>query len=460
MSQVIFSTMRIFLFFAMFCAAAGTLFFLLSAPPRALEIPEMQNEAQLPLSAVSGTVSNTIPASVPSSTHITSSSAEKIGKDIAYQAPLPNPPTIVKGIYATGWSAGSTKKMKSLIDLIDRTELNSIVIDIKDYSGFVSYRTGIPEVAAAGAEKEIRIAAPNALLKQLHEKGIYVIGRVSVFQDPILARAHPEWALKDQMTGEPWEDRKGLAWMDPAEKSVWAYNVAIARDAFARGFDEINFDYVRFASDGDLSRITYPTWDGIAPKHVIVRTFFEYVRAELKGQKISADLFGLATVNPDDLGIGQVIEDGYANFDFVSPMIYPSHYASGFLGYKNPASVPYEVIQYSLEIALTRIRGEPILPQATSSATTTLQSASGTLAVATSSTKAFYSKLRPWLQDFNLGATYTAEMVRKQIDATEHVLSGERGEDFFAGWLLWNPSNVYTVGALRQESSTSSSTTP
>jgi len=209
---------------------------------------------------------------------------------------------------------------------------------------------------------------------------------------------------------------------------------------------------VRFASDGALAHIRFPAWDGVTPKHEIIKKFFTYVRGELPGARISADLFGLATVNPDDLGIGQVIEDGYQNFDFISPMVYPSHYAGGFLGYKNPASFPYEIIQYSIQTALSRLQGEwPRL--VTPVANTSTPQASGTVVNATTSPSSpvYHAGLRPWLQDFNLGATYNAEMVRKEIQATEEVLSTAHSSSSFAGWLLWNASNVYTEAALRKE---------
>ncbi|MBI2033761.1 MAG: hypothetical protein HYT13_01545 [Candidatus Liptonbacteria bacterium] len=350
--------------------------------------------------------------------------------DITNQPPLQDPPRVVKGIYATSWSAGSENKIKYLLDLIDKTELNAIVIDIKDYSGYVAYRTGIPEVRAAGAEDQIRIAKPNALLKRLHDKNIYVIGRISVFQDPILAKAHPEWALVSSSTGKLWEDRKGLLWMDPAAEPVWDYNLKIARDALTRGFDEINFDYIRFASDGDLKNIKYPVWDEKSLKSTVIKNFFSYLRKNLPQAKISADLFGLATVNQEGLGIGQIIEDAYEYFDYVSPMVYPSHYAPGFNNYKNPAEHPYEVIRYSLDEALRRLEN---------------YSSSTNLEVG------LKSKLRPWLQDFNLGATYGPEMVRREIQAVEDSLNSASSSNAFAGWLLWDPANVYTAAALQNQ---------
>ncbi|MDO8515926.1 MAG: putative glycoside hydrolase, partial [bacterium] len=251
------------------------------------------------------------------------------GHDLPPQAQLQNPPIVVKGIYVSGWTAGSDTRMTSLINLVKRTELNAMVIDIKDYSGFLSYAADIPLAHAIGAERELRIARPNALIKRLHDNGIYVIARVTVFQDPILSKVHPEWALQKNVSGTiPWTDNKGLGWMDPAGKPTWDYAVAVSKDALARGFDEVNFDYIRFASDGDLGGIKYPFWDKKTSRHKVIAQFFNYLRARLGDARISADLFGLATINRDDLGIGQVIEDAYAAFDDVAPMTYPSHYAS------------------------------------------------------------------------------------------------------------------------------------
>ncbi len=373
--------------------------------------------------------------------------------DLPKQVPLPNPPEVVKGVYLTGWSAGYTPRVNSLIALAKRTEINAMVIDIKDFSGHVSYKTGIPEVVATGAESEIRILQPNALLKKLHDAGIYVIARETVFQDPLLAKAHPEWALKNSSTSKIWTDRKGLAWMDPAAKPVWEYNISIAKDAIARGFDEVQFDYVRFASDGDLGQISYPFWDQKTARHKVIARFFKYLRDNLPSAKISADLFGLSTVDTwDDLGIGQVIEDAYKNFDYVSPMVYPSHFAPGTLGYKNPAKAPYEVINYSMERALARLKNYElgIMNKASSTATSTNE----ILTQGGPNSPAVHrSKLRPWLQDFNLGAVYDAAMVKKEMQATYDVFLNGTSSDpaKFGGWLLWDPANTYTEAALEKK---------
>ncbi len=371
--------------------------------------------------------------------------------DSPNQSQLPNPPEIVKAIYLTGWSAGSNNKITSIINLIEARGLNAVVIDIKDYSGYVSYAMDVPEVKASGAEREIRIAKPNELIKRLHGKNIYVIARVTVFQDPILAKAHPEWALQEKNTGKIWLDNHKRAWMDADGQPTWDYVVSIAKDALSRGFDEVNFDYIRFASDGNLGNISFPFWDEKTPKHIIIKNFFAYLRKQLPDTKLSADLFGDTIENWGDLGIGQVIEDAYQYFDYVSPMVYPSHYAAGTLGYKNPADHPYEVIKYSMDKALERLLGK--LPVATSVA----KNSSGTIqnvstSVQVSPTLKFRAKLRPWLQAFDLGAVYTPAMIQKEIQATEDAFFKNVSSSIsqlplangnFGGWLLWDPANNY-----------------
>lgn len=381
-----------------------------------------------PIGVISGQPEAPLPTSSP-----VRSEFKKNGGDIENQAPLSNPPAVIKAIYATGWSAGSSKKMTALTKLIDDTELNAIVIDIKDYSGYVSYYIDNPLIKGSGALNEPRILKPNALIQKLHEKQIYVIGRISVFQDSILAKAHPEWAVHSSSTGEVWRDRKSLAWMDPASQEVWDYNLAVAKDALARGFDEVNFDYMRFPSDGDLSDLVYPTWSGKTSRSSVIGNFFKYVRENLGEAKLSADLFGLVTLASDDLGIGQVLERALPYFDYIAPMVYPSHYASGVFGYKNPAEHPYEVIKNSMEGAMLKIKNYEFgLPSASSTIT------SGTLPAL--KIREARAKLRPWLQDFDLGADYDAEKIRAEIRASD--------ESGGVGWMLWDPKNIYTREAL------------
>ncbi len=391
--------------------------------------------------------------------------------EVPNQKPLANPPSVVKAVYATSWSAGSVPKMNYLINLIKKTEVNAIVIDIKDYSGAVSYNMEVPEVIKYGA-REARIAKINELIKRLHDEGIYVIGRVTVFQDPILAKARPNLAIKNTATGGVWKDHKGIAWIDPGNMEAWDYIISIAKNAADHGFDEINFDYVRFPSDGDLKIMKFSSFDlKTTLKSQVIRSFFQYLRKETAGIKISADLFGLVTVNPDDLGIGQVIEYAYENFDFVAPMIYPSHYASGFMNFKNPADHPYEVIERSMKSAYQRLLAFNVkqLTIDNKHLTANINQTGNSEGSKVVGQRLNVAKLRPWLQDFNLGATYDAAKVKAQIDATTEAFCKATQAtpdtnvtipqlcdetqlgDVYGGWMLWDPRNNYTVSALAVE---------
>ena len=345
---------------------------------------------------------------------------------------------VVKAVYVTSWSASRKDYIDYLINLAKNTEINSVVLDIKDWSGIIGYDTAVSEAEHYGAES-IRIKNIEAFIQKLHDENIYVIGRIAVFQDPVLAKARPNLAVQSraEMSLSPvhflsslvssfsslalWLDRLGLEWIDPASQENWDYNIAIAKDAISRGFDEINFDYVRFPSDGDLKDMVFPIWDGKTPKHLVIKDFFKYLRNQLPDAKLSVDLFGLSSSSLDDLGVGQVIEDAFPYFDYISPMIYPSHYATGFLGFENPAEHPYEVVNYSMKRASQRLS---VFKESNESNV----------------------QIRPWLQDFDLGATYDAEMVRSEIQEV-YDASGEN----FNGFMLWSPSNYYTETALKPD---------
>jgi len=179
--------------------------------------------------------------------------------ELTPQGQLANPPEIIRAVYLTSWSGGSKSRIDYVIDLAETTDMNAVVIDIKDFSGQIAYDINVPEVELYGAEN-IKIWNIESLLERLHEQGIYVIARVTVFQDPLLAQARPDLAVHSNTKLEEaelsedtlWTDYKGLGWIDPTNEEAWNYTVSIARDAASRGFDEINFDYVRFPSDGDL----------------------------------------------------------------------------------------------------------------------------------------------------------------------------------------------------------------
>jgi len=302
--------------------------------------------------------------------------------------------------------------------LTNKSELNAVVIDIKDFSGYIAYDSDVPEAEEYQTER-IDIKDIDSLLKKLHENNIYAIARMTVFQDPALVRARPTRAVQNRYTKRPWADRNGLSWIDPACQECWSYYAAIAKDALSRGFDEINMDYIRFPSDGDMSALVFPFWDGKKTRPEILNEFYKYMRKELGDAKMSADLFGFVTTRTEDFGVGQVMEDAFEYFDFISPMVYPSHYPPTFLGFPNPAEHPYEVIYHTMKSAGERLN-------------------------------AFYEKtgnmrpnLRPWIQDFKLGADYTQAMVEAEIKATQDSL----GENY-KGYMLWNARNVYHEGVF------------
>jgi len=348
----------------------------------------------------------------------------QIVKQESLPKPLANPPAIIRGVYVTSWSASSKKYLEYLDQLFKTTQINTVVIDLKDSSGTIFYNSAAPMVQEYKTSQNIYDI--DDLVRHFHGKGIYVIARINVFNDSALAKARPDLAAYKEAAseGQPnhilWQDNLGFYCLDPASKEVQDYNIQLAKDVLSHGVDEVNFDYIRFPSDGNINDIAYPVWDGVTLKRDIIKSFFKNIRESLSDSTISADLFGQTTTSTDDMGVGQVIESAFLYFDYVCPMVYPSHYVDGFLGYDNPARHPYEVIKYSLDSAVLRREA---------------------LAKADSSQK--IGQLRPWLQDFNLKANYGAGMVDQEIQATQDSL----GESF-NGFLLWNAGNYYTQDAV------------
>jgi hypothetical protein len=314
----------------------------------------------------------------------------------------------VKGILMTGYTAGGSR-FNELLELLRRTELNTVVIDIKDERGEISWipRSRQARMAVAGLPK---IVNPASTIRRLKRAGVYVIGRLVTFQDNYLTRVRPDLAIQD-LRGGIWKSAKGLGWLDPYSIQAQDYNIALALEAIELGFDEIQFDYVRFPTDGDTTKMWSRYKDERAP-HDAIRQFLARARAQIvpRGAYISADLFGLVALVVDDLGIGQKLELIAREVDYVSLMLYPSHYNKPEYGIADPEKEPYNTVSVSLRDAKERIAG----------------------------TRA---KLRPWLQDFTLRVPYTPAEVRAQIQAVEDSGAGE--------WMLWNARNRYTEDALR-----------
>ena len=224
-------------------------------------------------------------------------------------------PEPLKAIYMTSCVAATPSWREKMTKLVEDTELNAMVIDIKDYSGTISIQTENPIFKENGG-KGCRVSDMRQFIAKLHEKEIYTIGRVTVFQDPYYTKAHPEQAVKRLSDGGVWKDHKGLSFVDVGAKPYWDYIVALSKESYGMGFDEINFDYIRFPSDGDMKDIDFTLSRGHT-KAEALRKFFVYLRDQLKstGMIISADLFGMTTTNTDDLNIGQVLENTLPYFD-------------------------------------------------------------------------------------------------------------------------------------------------
>ncbi len=327
-------------------------------------------------------------------------------------------PEPLKSLYMTACVASTPSWRESLKTLIEATELNAIVIDVKDYTGVVSFPNDFPKL---NTNSGCIVSDIREFVQILHEADIYVIGRISVFQDPSYAKLFPALAVKKKSDGGVWKDYKGLSFIDVGAQPYWDYIVELSEQSYALGFDELNYDYVRYPSDGNMQDTSYTWTVGTTTKPEMLRSFFEYLHDNLKhtGVKLSVDLFGMTTTVESDMNIGQILENALPYFDYVSPMVYPSHYPPKWNGFANPAEHPYEVIKIAMGSGVKREQAWNV---------------SNGLATSTP------SKLRPWLQDFNLGATYGPDKVQAQIKATHDV--------GLTSWMLWNAGNKYTKEAL------------
>lgn len=370
-----------------------------------------------------------MPGSVSYSRNATSSPPEvkppEEKPDVAHIAtPVP-----VKAVYMSQCVVGTPSFRDSIVKLIDETELNAVIIDIRDYTGGIAFPTDHPllkeMVSDACGARDMK-----AFVEKLHEKQIYVIGRVTVFQNPLYTKMYPDQAVQ-KVGGGVWKDHKGLAFVDVSARQYWETVVALAEESYAIGFDEINFDYIRYPSDGDMKAAVYIKKDG-KTKQELLEDFFKYLNDELPPEIVtSADLFGMVTTNTDDLNIGQVLERTLPYFDYVAPMVYPSHYPKGFNGWNNVNAVPYELMKFVMAAAVRRTE-----------ATTTPVASLAHTRIGTS-TPALYSKpvyqktkMRAWLQDFDYPVEYTPAMVEAQIRA-----NAELGLD---SYMFWDPSNKYS----------------
>lgn len=315
----------------------------------------------------------------------------------------------VKGLHVTGWIAGGKNSLQHLIDLCNTTELNALCIDIKDSDGVVSFDTHVSIERQIHASRKC-IGNIDEVMKKLKDNHIYAIARIAVFKDPILAKWKPEMAVHSA-GGGVWRDHKGISWANPYDKRVWDYNIDLAKECIKLGFNEIQWDYVRFPSDGNIHACVYPGRDKRTESELIA-SFLKYAHKQLEPYNVvmSADIFGLTSLVKHDMGIGQTIQMIAQNVDYICPMVYPSHYALGEYHIPNPNKEPYKTVLLSLGDAVKKVKGTNC-------------------------------KIRPWLQDFSLyGVHYGPAEVLAQRKAAKEVGLTE--------FLLWNPRCKYTESAL------------
>jgi hypothetical protein len=312
-------------------------------------------------------------------------------------------PEEIRGVHVTMALASIPGKLEEYTSL---QGINTIELDVKDENGEIAFHTRAPTLAKrVGAA--MRYYDPVKAAKQVHDAGLFLIGRVVCFEDPYLSKGRPDLAIQTS-GGGVWRNHAGLGWTNPYDKRVWNYNLRIAQAAAKAGFDEIQFDYVRFPSDGPIESAVFPG-KRPEPMSLTIAKFVHYATTRLKplGVRVSVDVFGLSATR--DLGIGQSPRRLAKIVDAIYPMVYPSHYGSGEYGLASPVSTPGRTVGRSLRDFRRQMRRGK-------------------------------AQLVPWLEDFSFTGTTTLEHVQEQIRAARRWKSG--------GFLLWNPSGVYTEGAL------------
>jgi hypothetical protein len=320
-----------------------------------------------------------------------------------------------KALYLTVYGIAAPFLRDPALELIEKNKFNALVIDIKGDRGLIPYPSKLPLAAKANALTLRTIPDLKELVTTLKKKNLYLIARIVTFKDTLLAAAHPEWAIHGP-GGALWKDREGLAWIDPFKKVAWEYPIGVAEEAAAAGFDEVQFDYVRFPDTG--AGVAYSEASTEASRVGAITGFLREARRRLAPYNVflAMDAFGYVCWNENDTGIGQRIEDLASVVDVVSPMLYPSGFQFGIPGYRNPVQNPYEIVYKSLEECKRRT---------TSSAV----------------------RYRPWLQaftDYAFGGKYFgADEIGKQTKAARDARTD--------GWMLWNPRNVYSPNDIKPE---------
>ena len=320
-------------------------------------------------------------------------------------------PRVVKALHITGWTPQNLEAWNGLLDLADTTEINALVVDLKDESGRVYYASEVPLAREVEATREFYQL--EGIVDQMKERNLYMIGRIVTFQDPIAARARTDLAIRNG-DGTPFE-KNGQYFLDPTDPTARQYAIDLAVETCKAGVDEIQFDYVRFPDgfgssvqfDGGSAYLgAYNDPEAGAARVAVIAAFLREARDLLNpmGCAVSADVFAITLSVPDDQGIGQRPEDLSEVVDALSPMIYPDHYSDGSFGYENPFDYPFEIVDAALTAGMPRLQSTAVM--------------------------------RPWLADYYYGPTE----VRAEIDAAER---------HGTGWMLWNANSNHTPGALK-----------
>ena len=329
--------------------------------------------------------------------------------------PVKLTPLDPKALYLTVYGIAAPFLRDPALELIEKNKFNALVIDIKGDRGLIPYPSKLPLAAKANALTLRTIPDLKELVTTLKKKNLYLIARIVTFKDTLLAASHPEWAIHGP-GGALWKDREGLSWIDPFKKAAWEYPISVAEEAAAAGFDEVQFDYIRFPDTG--GGVVYSEASTEASRVGAITGFLREAKRRLAPYNVflAMDAFGYVCWNENDTGIGQRIEDLATVVDVVSPMLYPSGFQFGIPGYRNPVQNPYEIVYKSLEECKRR-------------------------------TKSSAMRYRPWLQaftDYAFGGKYFgADEIGKQTKAAR-----DAGSD---GWMLWNPRNVYSPNDVKPE---------
>lgn len=316
----------------------------------------------------------------------------------------------IKAIYLNPNISTTEEDVDRLIQMIDATELNAVVIDIKEE--LIFYDSKVPFFVDEDVVRPIYDI--NEMLAKFQDRGIYTIARLVVFKDSQIAENRPDIAVLNNQTGDLWRDVNGVAWVNPMVHELWEANTDLALEAAQFGFDEIQFDYVRFPTDGDFTTMDFGLENTQEVRERSIEKFLQMAEEKVHptGAKLSADVFGYTMLVDDDLGIGQNFANLAQYVDYLSPMIYPSHFPNGSIAVDgHPNDFPYETIEISMRLGRDKLDGNA-------------------------------TQMRPWLQDFDYFdlMPYGDAEVRAQIDATNDIGA--------SGWMLWDPNNQYHPGAL------------